>query len=209
MEWRAFGEGVIAGYGIAIPVGAIAILIVDTALRGGFVPGFMAGAGAASADLLYAALAAVAGQTLALALAPFAVTLRLLSALVLLALGGWGLWRLHRRTAGAAPDPVVAASAWRTYTQFLGLTLLNPLTVAYFGSLILGNGAGHLATTAGRVMFVLGAAVASLSWQSLLALIGAAAHRRLSPRFQLLTSLLGNLIVLLLGLRIAWQVLAA
>ncbi|MGB4975846.1 MAG: hypothetical protein WBR35_03825, partial [Anaerolineae bacterium] len=61
----------------------------------------------------------------------------------------------------------------------------------------------------GRVMFVLGAAVASLSWQSLLALVGAAAHRRLSPRFQLLTSLLGNLIVLLLGLRIAWQVLAA
>ena len=207
MDWRAFGEGVIAGYGIAIPVGAIAILIVDTALRGGFIAGFMAGAGAASADLLYAALAAVAGQTLALALAPFAVTLRLLSALVLLALGGWGLWRLHRRTA--APGPVVAASAWRTYTQFLGLTLLNPLTVAYFGSLILGNGAGHLATTAGRVMFVLGAAVASLSWQSLLALIGAAAHRRLSPRFQLLTSLLGNLIVLLLGLRIAWQVLAA
>ncbi|MGB3218168.1 MAG: lysine transporter LysE, partial [Anaerolineae bacterium] len=113
MDWRAFGEGVIAGYGIAIPVGAIAILIVDTALRGGFVPGFMAGAGAASADLLYAALAAVAGQTLALALAPFAVTLRLLSALVLLALGGWGLWRLHRRTVGAAADATVTGGAWR------------------------------------------------------------------------------------------------
>ena len=43
----AFWEGVLAGYGIAIPVGAIAILIVDLGLRRGFQPAFMAGAGAA------------------------------------------------------------------------------------------------------------------------------------------------------------------
>ena len=50
-----------AGYGIAIPVGAIAILIVDMGLRRGFGLGFMAGAGAAAADFIYASLAAVAG----------------------------------------------------------------------------------------------------------------------------------------------------
>lgn len=50
-------EGVLAGYGIAIPVGAIAVLILDVSLRRGFRVGFMAGAGAAFADFLYAALA--------------------------------------------------------------------------------------------------------------------------------------------------------
>ena len=69
----AFWEGVAAGYGIAIPVGAIAVLIIEMALRRGFRLGFMAGAGAAAADFLYAALAAVAGGTLAAALAPFAL----------------------------------------------------------------------------------------------------------------------------------------
>jgi hypothetical protein len=33
---RAFAEGVVAGLGIAVPVGAIAVLIVDPAIRRGF-----------------------------------------------------------------------------------------------------------------------------------------------------------------------------
>ena len=65
----AFWEGVLAGYGIAIPVGAIAILIVDVGLRRGFDFGFMAGAGAATADFFYASLAALAGEILASGLA--------------------------------------------------------------------------------------------------------------------------------------------
>ena len=60
----AFLEGLAAGYGIAIPVGAVAILIVNTALSGGFRLGFMAGAGAATADLLYAGVAVLAGVAL-------------------------------------------------------------------------------------------------------------------------------------------------
>jgi hypothetical protein len=44
---EAFITGVVAGYGIAIPVGAIAILIVEVGLKHGFRPAFFAGAGAA------------------------------------------------------------------------------------------------------------------------------------------------------------------
>ncbi len=206
MDWRAFWEGALAGYGIAVPVGAIAILIVDAALRRGFAFGFMAGAGAASADLFYAGLAAVAGHSLAASLAPAAPALRLFSAGVLLALGAWGLRQTIRRPPAAAqPAPAAAGSPWRTYVQFTGLTLLNPLTVVYFGSLILGNGAGALQTANARLLFVAGAGLASLSWQSLLAVIGALAHRRLSPQLQRMTSLLGNLIVIALGLRILWR----
>jgi len=40
-----FVEGRLAGYGIAIPVGAVAILIVNTSIRCGFAVGFMAGPG--------------------------------------------------------------------------------------------------------------------------------------------------------------------
>ena len=61
----AFMTGVAAGYGIAIPVGAIAILIMDVGIRRGFAPAFSAGAGAATADLLYVALAVLGGATLA------------------------------------------------------------------------------------------------------------------------------------------------
>jgi len=93
----AFFEGVVAGYGIAIPVGAVAILIVETGLREGFATGFMAGAGAATADLIYATIAVVAGVAVAAVLAPFAGGLKIVSVIVLFALGSYGIWRAFSR----------------------------------------------------------------------------------------------------------------
>ena len=40
-----------------------------------------------------------------------------------------------------------------------------------------------------------GAFLASLSWQTSLAAVGAVAHHRLSPRFQVGISLLGNAVI--------------
>jgi threonine/homoserine/homoserine lactone efflux protein len=57
----AFLAGVAAGLGIAIPVGAIAILIVETGLRRGFRLGAAAGAGAATVDGIYVLVAAAEG----------------------------------------------------------------------------------------------------------------------------------------------------
>src|SRR5574341_1874244 len=205
---NSFVEGMIAGYGIAIPVGAIAVLIIETALRGGFMPGFAAGAGAASADFVYALVVVIAGSVVAGWLAPIAPALRIASAAVLLGLGGWGLWRSARavRTdrSGEGGDnaPQVAIEpTGRIYLTFLGLTLLNPATFAYFAAIILGGGAGGLDTLAARGLFIAGAGIASLSWQTLLAAIGALAHRHLSPMFRLLTGVVGNLVVIGLGVR--------
>lgn len=198
----AFWEGILAGYGIAIPVGAIAILIIDMGLRRGFGLGFMAGAGAATADFLYASLAALAGEVLAGLLAPFAVPMRLASALVLFGLGGYGLWRTRQQGGSEPARSASSGSHLKTFAQFLGLTLLNPLTVAYFSALILGREAGTTVTIGQRAAFVVGAGLSSLSWQTLLAAVGAMAHRRTSPRFQLLTSIVGNLVVIGLGVRI-------
>lgn len=205
MEVHAFWRGILAGYGIAIPVGAIAILIVEVALRHGFGWGFAAGAGAATADFIYASLAAVAGQALSLLLAPYAAVLRVVSAIVLLAIGGYGLWRLRRAAGLTSHAGVNGRGRGRTFVQFLGLTLLNPLTIAYFASLILGMQTGSLDTPGSRLAFVLGAGLASLSWQTVLAAIGAVGHRHLSPRFQIGASLLGNLLIVAFGCAILWS----
>jgi threonine/homoserine/homoserine lactone efflux protein len=200
----AFWEGVLAGYGIAIPVGAIAILIVDMGLRRGFPPAFMAGAGAATADFVYALLAVIAGAALAAALAPYAAVLQIASAIVLLTLGAYGLRQAWQIKSEQSTETAVEEnrSLWGIYLRFLGLTLLNPLTIAYFGALILGRDAGATIEPLDRLLFVLGAALASLSWQTLLASLGSLANQRLSPRFQRATSIAGNFIVIVLGLRI-------
>ena len=222
---EAFAAGVIAGYGVAVPVGAIAVLIVDASLRRGLRAGLAAGAGAATADGLYAGLAALAGAAIARLVAPIQTQLGWLSVAVLVVIAVRGLLMLRRELVGSAaapaPEPTIDGaaidatrigssgdSARRTYARFLGLTIINPMTVVYFAALVLGlPSLGNEA--AERAAFVIGAFAASLSWQSLLAGVGAVVHRRLPVRSRLATSLLGNLIVLAFAANIARGLLVA
>jgi len=50
---------------------------------------------------------------------------------------------------------------------------------------------------------MIGAFLASLSWQTLIAAAGAALHRRLAPRMRLAVGLVGNVIVLAVAVVIA------
>ena len=194
-------EGLLAGYGIAIPVGAITVLIVETTLRKGFVAGLAAGSGTATADFLYAALAAAAGSVLANYLEPYMVPVRIVSSLLLVGMGVWGIRRSLRNTA---PEEIAEPKSGygKLYIQFLVLTVVNPLTVVYFSALILGGTVGASSTFLERMVFVLGAGFASLSWQSLLAVVGAFLRKGISARVRLGLSLLGNLVVVGLGLRL-------
>jgi arginine exporter protein ArgO len=197
-----FLEGALAGFGIAIPVGAISVLIVDLGLRRGFQMAFMAGSGAATIDFLYASVAGLTGEVLASALAPFTTGLRLISGVVLLGMAAYGLWRTWRPPAHESESSSVNHGHLRVYIQFIGLTAINPLTIVYFSALILGGEMGAVITLTDRVAFVLGAGLASFSWQTLLAGVGALAGKNLSPRIKSATRLVGNLMVLGFGLRI-------
>ena len=205
----AFWEGIIAGFGIAIPVGAVAILIVETGLRGGFKLGFMAGAGAATADVIYATLAVLAGAALTAILAPYATQLRLMSGIVLVVVGVYGIARSKRdsRIQVASERYNSANQHFRIYGQFLAITLLNPLTLAYFGALILGANDNTTSSQIDHLAFVLGAGLASLSWQTLLAGSGSLARQYMSPQIQRFLSIFGNVIVILLGIRILLKVI--
>jgi len=199
--WSSFTAGAIAGYGIAIPVGAISILIVNTSLRCGFGVGFMAGAGAATVDLLYASLAMLAGSALVVVLEPVAFELRLLSGLLLIGLAVFGLWR-GLKPPKAGSEVIGGCEPLRTYWQFALITLINPMTVVYFTALILGMDPTQQLTRADQLLFVVGAALASLSWQTLIAALGGFGKQHLSERFQRLAVIIGNVIILVLGINI-------
>ena len=190
-----------------MPVGPITILIVEMSLRRGFSHGFVAGAGTAVVDFLFAGLAVLAGEVLVPLLVPFAVGLRVTSALVLI---GWGLlaiWRTRKLSRAGESKRELKQRHLHVFGQFLGLTAINPLTLILFSALILGRGMGDAFTLVEKVSFVLGVGLSSISWQTILAAFGATLHRNLPPRLQVLISLLGNLVVIVLGLRVllsAW-----
>src|SRR4051812_750672 len=155
---QAFLLGVAAGYAIAIPFGPIAILIVRTGVRQGLRAAAAAGAGTASADLIFATIAMLFGAAASTLLAPVLPAARLLA--------GAALAVIAVRGVLAAPQPNEREAAERrvgnTYALFLGLTMLNPPTVIYFVSLAVAL-PGVSADLASRAAFVLGAFLSSLS----------------------------------------------
>jgi arginine exporter protein ArgO len=206
---RALLEGVLAGLGIAVPIGPIGVLLVDLSMRRGFAGSLPAAFGAASADLTYAAVAAVVGAAAAAALAPYAGALRTASVVVLLAIAAVrarGLLRPDRKPADArSPESRPERGGIPTYLAFLGLTLLNPLTVAYFAALIVGLGrtSGSLADALSKALFVIGAFVASAAWQVTLVATGALLHHRLPENARTITGLVGTAVIVALALRLA------
>jgi threonine/homoserine/homoserine lactone efflux protein len=101
--------GLLAGWGVAIPLGAIGVMIVDLGARAGFRPAAAAAAGVATADFVYATVAAAAGAAVAGALAPHEHALRLAAAAVLAVVALLGLRMARRGAAPAAPTAPTAA----------------------------------------------------------------------------------------------------
>nr|WP_228532970.1 LysE family transporter [Micromonospora sp. ANENR4] len=206
--------GLVAGYGVAIPVGAIAILILGLSARTSFRVGAAAALGVASADGLYAAVAALGGAAVASRLAPVAGPLRLVAAGVLLALACLTAWRALRPPA-PTPEPSVEGgpareggphrtaaarggldTPVRAFAAVLALTLLNPATVVYFVALVLGRGDVLGGGPAGAGAFTAGVFLASASWQLLIAGGGTLIGRALTgPRGRQVTALLSSVIV--------------
>jgi arginine exporter protein ArgO len=197
-------RGALAGYAIAIPVGAIGLLILETGLERGFWPAFAAGSGAATADLTYALIAVTVGTVVAAFLAPFVPVLKIVSGGFLIALGALGVYRTlqARRSPDGAEPRALNMGIARTYFAVLSLTLLNPATIAYFAALILGGAVGSAPGAWEKGAFVVGAFLASWSWQSLIAVIGALAHRHLPAGFRFWTSVIGNVLIIAFGILI-------
>ncbi|MEU2548385.1 LysE family transporter [Streptomyces roseolus] len=191
--------GLLAGYGIAVPVGAVGAHLVAVAARSPWRTGAGAALGIAAADGAYALVAVVGGAALVPLLAPVATPLRWASVLVLLALAAASArtaLRAHRAGAPAEGRPVTPPH--RAFWTFLGITILNPMTVLYFTALVLG---GHPATgPAEAVVFVAAAFAASASWQLLLAAAGTLlGHALTSARARLLTGLASSALITVLA----------
>ncbi|WAL63574.1 LysE family transporter [Amycolatopsis cynarae] len=202
--------GLLAGYGIAIPVGAIGAYLVGLTARTSLRVGAAAALGIATVDGVYALVAMFGGGPLAEMIAPVAGVLRWIAAGVLLAVAVQvlhsGLRRYRASAAQAPPRPEDAPSPARAYAAFLAMTLLNPTTIIYFVAVVLGGQARVADTWTERSAFVTAAFLASASWQLLLAGGGTLLGRVLTGRRgQLGTALLSGSVIAFLAVHTLWS----
>ncbi|MEU6821498.1 LysE family transporter [Streptomyces atriruber] len=177
--------GLLAGYGIAMPVGAVGAYLVALTARTTLKVGACAALGVATADGLYALVAALGGASLTDVVEPVMAPLRWASVLVLVAMAARGAVtavREYRAGDTATVRTGTLLGPARAYAALLGLTLLNPATVIYFAALVLGSPATDSLSRTEQAVFALAAFLASASWQLLLAGGGALLGRILTGR---------------------------
>lgn len=96
-------SGLVTGYAIAVPVGAVAVMIIAVSSRTSWRTGAAAGLGVATVDGGYALVAVLAGTAVANALEPVEDALTVVSVVVLLGIATLTLlhaFRPEREDAG-------------------------------------------------------------------------------------------------------------
>lgn len=189
----ALVAGVLAGLAIAVPLGAIGVLLITEGLRRGHASAAAAAFGVATVDLVYATLALLAGTLVSSLLTGRETTVKIVAALVLLAIGLRGMIGALRTDpakdlddTGSREGKGVMGAFWR----FFGLTAINPLTALYFVALAAGLG-GRMTGPGSGLLFVTGVFLGSVSWQLVLGLGGAFLGPRLGPGLRRGTAVFG------------------
>ncbi|MGW2436151.1 hypothetical protein ACWCY1_05385 [Streptomyces goshikiensis] len=199
-------SGAAAGLGVAMPMGAMSVLLLQEAIRERRAA-VAAAAGVAAVDLGYAALATALGPWVAAHVTPAEAWIRLAASAILLAIATRGLLPTRPAPpptpANAGPDAGAGAGAGRVFVRYVGLTAVNPTTALYFAALTTAQGAALRAGAAGAA-FVTGVALASLLWQQALVVLGALAGSRISPAARAWTFRLGYGLVAAYALKIAF-----
>jgi threonine/homoserine/homoserine lactone efflux protein len=192
--------GLITGLAVAMQVGAVSLLLVETAVAAGSRAGVAAGMGVATVDFGFAAIAAATGGVAGPALAGREREIRIVGALVLATIALRGLVALARER-GSRPVAAVPGGAPRAhYARFLAITAANPLTIASFAAVAAGLTLDGPASAAG---FAAGVGAASAGWHVVLTLAAGHAGRWITPPIRRWLAIGGRLVVLAIAAHLA------
>lgn len=195
--WTHAATGVLAGLGLAMPMGAIAALLLREGLVNGFRVGSAAAAGVATVDVAYCAVATLTGATFTATIDDHRAAFLITSAVLIVAIG------VRQLVAGLTERPrtareVARASAWRAFGQFVGLTAINPITLVYFVAL-----SGAVTTSdgpaLGSVIFVTAVGAASFGWQLMLVGVGSFFGASVSVSVARAIGVIASLLIVALG----------
>lgn len=178
-----FLRGLIIGFAIAAPVGAIGVLCIRRTLAYGWTVGFATGLGAATADAVYGAVAAFGLTAVAAFLNAQTLWLRFMGGVALLVIG----WRTFAAVPATCAEDETAPRWWSAYASALGLTLTNPSTILSFAAVFAGFGLADAAATGGWAStqpgwLVLGVFLGSAAWWLMLSGIVGLFRARVNTR---------------------------
>ncbi len=199
-----FAIGFFAGLALAIPVGPMAIMLINTTLEKGWRHGVAGASAMATVDFLYALTVFVLGTAITSFFADWGQLLSQIGALILLALGAVMFVRnikLMRSNSSEISDAKSGKTALKTFGLFALATAVNPPTALYFLAIapsVAQYESSNLLLNA--FVFAIGVFVGSVIWQQVLALTGNTLRKFAQRKVRIVFGLIGGALIVALAL---------
>ncbi len=194
-------KGLIIGFALAAAVGPICLLCLRRSLTDGHLVGFISGLGVATADAIYAGLAALGVTAITSALDHYHTGFQLATGAILIGLG----IHTYRTPPPSTEARSEHAPSLRTaYFSTLGLTLANPATLLALTFILAAMGLTPGADTLMRTgSLVLGVFLGSSVWWAMLSMGANWFGRKLSAHTLRVITHIAGIAIIVFGL---WQI---
>ncbi|MBK7451805.1 MAG: LysE family transporter [Anaerolineales bacterium] len=186
---RAF----IIGISIAAPVGPIGVLCIRRTLANGRAAGFISGLGAASADMVYGAIAAFGLTAVTGLLVDNAFWLRIIGGIFLLYLG----IKTFLEKPSDKPAQAAQSGLFSMYTSTFFLTITNPMTILSFAAIFAGTMLEK--NTGSPLIMVAGVFAGSATWWLTLSFIVGILRDRLTQSHMAWINRISGAIIIVFG----------
>jgi threonine/homoserine/homoserine lactone efflux protein len=202
-----FAFGFAAGLALAIPVGPMAIMLINTTMSRGWRHGVLGALAMAVIDFSYALVVFLVGALIANFLSDWGVLLSLIGAAILIALGTQTLIRnivLLKKPDNQDMTSMTNGSHRKTFVTFAGATALNPPTALYF--LAIAPTLSGLSSDTGlapAIIFAGGVFVGSIIWQEGLALAGLGLRSLTTNKVRAIVGTVGGALIIVLAISLA------
>lgn len=159
-------KGMLVGLMVSIPLGPMGVLIIQKTLHKGALSGFIAGMGAASADLFYAAVAAFGLGVVINIVQAHELLLQIIGGIFLIVIGlkiyfDNPIRQIRQRRQGRVSKTGLLGD----YLSLFFLTVSNPITVVVFMAVFAGMSVfGESSSLLGEVLVVAGVLLGGGVW---------------------------------------------
>ncbi len=175
----AFTRGFAAGFALAAPIGPVAVLCIRRALARGRVQAFIAGLGAAFADMIFGAVAGLGISAISTFVLNYEFMIGLFGGAVVVALGVI----TYRTPAMAIDGSVQTKSLRRDFAAAFTMAITNPATMIAAGGVFAAFAPINMYIEPARAFWlVAGVFAGSAAWWLILSLTAASMRARFLAR---------------------------
>jgi lysine exporter protein (LYSE/YGGA) len=194
-------KGMLVGLMVSIPLGPMGVLIIQKTLHKGALSGFIAGMGAASADLFYAAVAAFGLGFVINIVQAHELLLQIIGGIFLIVIGlkiyfDNPIRQIRQRRQGRVSKTGLLGD----YLSLLFLTVSNPITVVVFMAVFAGMSVfGESSSLLGEVLVVVGVLLGGGVWWYTLSTLVNIFRKKFRLRVLITINRVSGMIITILG----------